>query len=689
MIMQCNSFLHNKPNSALLVSSKEVFEKRKTDLDNAYQMAKTLPLNDKWNIRALAWCLVDLIKREGKKENNQTRVNQFINELNSLNIPEDDDLLLNQIEWVINPDIQDITQAKELSKEHKYGEAANILVKIARRQPKNKKVHESLAWNLYYLSKDKIETNPINLNYINRYFHEYFLLNLEKPSILHTNMLRLALKLFNSDSPIIGNQSFNFIDFFEKWKPEFFTHEDYKEQSFEGKKIQPFALNIWLAACKSSLKNNNLMEMNWALDKISQILEESNHSSCSLTNQHRFGNIDLTWLKWQQIKLFLALNQNDKAINSLILFAKQKNNEFWVWEKLGDAHQHDDALKIACYCKALLCKHDINFVSKVKLKLASFFLENGDFMRAGIEIQEILDYKNQNNQEIKDDLLNYSQQSWFQEYQNSNHQNLKNNTDFYQQWANQAEELLYYNLPWQRAVLGKTFQTDINKIKRIIYLENMDNQAFKGIPHEINISEKRLPESLKKAKENTSIRLKGEWQATKKFQVYCLEKDNQLEDWSIFTPYLGVLDHLNHEKKIAHFILDKNLDIVIKMEDLPKLSNKKSWQVLDVAEIRLYEYTNSKGEKNHKAISIQKSEQAAPKHLLMIFSHEIVSKHNNLGFTENGIFIDKNLINQHNINDDATISGIALLNFNQKKRTWGWKATKITQVFNIDDLNYD
>ena len=54
-----------------------------------------------------------------------------------------------------------------------------------------------------------------------------------------------------------------------------------------------------------------------------------------------------------------------------------------------------------------------------------------------------------------------------------------------------------------------------------------------------------------------------------------------------------------------------------------------------------------------------------------------------------GIFIDKNLINQHNINDDATISGIALLNFNQKKRTWGWKATKITQVFNIDDLNYD
>ena len=44
MIMQYNSFLHNKPNSALLVSSKEVFEKRKTDLDNAYQMAKTLPL---------------------------------------------------------------------------------------------------------------------------------------------------------------------------------------------------------------------------------------------------------------------------------------------------------------------------------------------------------------------------------------------------------------------------------------------------------------------------------------------------------------------------------------------------------------------------------------------------------------------------------------------------------------------
>lgn len=50
-----------------LVTSKDVFEaRREGHLDRAYTMAKTLmekPDPGPWDIRACAWCLIDLIKR--------------------------------------------------------------------------------------------------------------------------------------------------------------------------------------------------------------------------------------------------------------------------------------------------------------------------------------------------------------------------------------------------------------------------------------------------------------------------------------------------------------------------------------------------------------------------------------------------------------------------------------------------
>ena len=52
-----------------MITSREVFAKRKEGaIDEAYQIALQLmvkPGVDEWDRKALGWCLVDLIKRNG------------------------------------------------------------------------------------------------------------------------------------------------------------------------------------------------------------------------------------------------------------------------------------------------------------------------------------------------------------------------------------------------------------------------------------------------------------------------------------------------------------------------------------------------------------------------------------------------------------------------------------------------
>ena len=61
--------------------SQDVFAKRKLgETDEAYEMALQLDLegvDNEWNVKALAWCLVDLVKREVGIPNSPT-LNKYI-----------------------------------------------------------------------------------------------------------------------------------------------------------------------------------------------------------------------------------------------------------------------------------------------------------------------------------------------------------------------------------------------------------------------------------------------------------------------------------------------------------------------------------------------------------------------------------------------------------------------------------
>ena len=82
-----------------LVTSKDVFEaRREGNLDRAYTMAKTLmeqPDPSQWDIRACAWCLIDLIKRANAMHED-AEVELYQGELQKLSIDEADEVLFKQ-----------------------------------------------------------------------------------------------------------------------------------------------------------------------------------------------------------------------------------------------------------------------------------------------------------------------------------------------------------------------------------------------------------------------------------------------------------------------------------------------------------------------------------------------------------------------------------------------------------------
>lgn len=171
-------------------SSKDVFLERKNgDLQKAYEMACQLVEhnpNDEWNQKALAWCLISLIK--------QNPLDEYVEKLKQIPDSAIDEVLEKSIHFALqqaNPFKTEINQAKELSKAGQHRDAANIYFKILKSQPNNIELQTAFAWELYHLGQEVLKQAAINVENIKRYFFEYFKLSTEKPLLLATKIAKI------------------------------------------------------------------------------------------------------------------------------------------------------------------------------------------------------------------------------------------------------------------------------------------------------------------------------------------------------------------------------------------------------------------------------------------------------------------------------------------------------------------
>ncbi len=272
-------------------TSKEVFSERKNgNIQKAYEMACQLiehNPNDEWNQKALAWCLIDLIK--------QNPLDEYVEKLKQIPDSAIDEVLEKSILFTsqqANPFKAEINQAKTLSKAGQHRDAAKIYFKILKSQSHNLELQTAFAWELYYLAQEVLKQAPINVENIKRYFFEYFKLSTEKPSLLHHCFLNVALKLIENDK-INKRQNIDFTAFCLQWdfnnlKWEDYNPRQYKDKNGEGHTLQPLVITVFRLALQNAMERNNRQALNefviFIEDKLQQI------------------NGDIIWLQWDLAK---------------------------------------------------------------------------------------------------------------------------------------------------------------------------------------------------------------------------------------------------------------------------------------------------------------------------------------------------------------------------------------------------
>lgn len=150
---------------------------------------------------------------------------------------------------------------------------------------------------------------------------------------------------------------------------------------------------------------------------------------------------DVLWLDWDRVKLLKQLGKHQEAAQTLGYLLKNKNKEFWLWQKAGQlyASEQPDLAK-ACFCQALQCCQKPEFSVNVHIDLAQLLAEQNETAWANGEVLQTRNIREQHGWKIGDALQKLLDADWYSpENALSNEELIKQ----YQQYAPEALVLCF------------------------------------------------------------------------------------------------------------------------------------------------------------------------------------------------------------------------------------------------------
>lgn len=183
----------------------------------------------------------------------------------------------------------------------------------------------------------------------------------------HSYLLQTILKFENwSEMP----------NFFDWWNLDNLRPEDYTPYiNQKGQKMMTLAERAFIANSKALLRLNDLGRIEEFLPKLDNLM-----------NNHK----EMMYPGYFYGKLLLALgNNSDEALKVIIPFARKKATEFWVWQLLSDVFTNDVEKQLACLLRAVHCKTQETFLGKVRIKLATLYINRGLLNSARFHIDAV------------------------------------------------------------------------------------------------------------------------------------------------------------------------------------------------------------------------------------------------------------------------------------------------------------
>ncbi|MBI3719069.1 MAG: hypothetical protein HY252_10810 [Sphingobacteriales bacterium] len=718
-------------------SSKEVFALRKEgSLDEAYAMALEIieaDPNDEWNIKAIAWCLYDLTKRS-VSQNDYTTAKTYVEHLEALQINEFDEILVKSVEHakvLASPEKRIILQAKEKSKQGNHQEALTLFRQAIQQFPNDIDLNTQFAWELQKEGKLIFDTEKVEVQKARQLLADYIKLKNERPSQLHSLFLRFADK-------ITDREEFNLISFLKLWDLNNLREEDFETFTKEGKTYPSIAEkiiqhgaklildkkqnqdveyflpfldtgikrcqdNIWLTYYKAKLlhlinRNEEAIEFlipvvkekisdYWTWSLLAELVIEADKEkavSCYCKSllckgedkfianvRTRFAELLIQKELWSEAKF---------EINSAIRAKETEGAK--VSDRLRDYQQKE------WFKNAAEKRSNNDFYSSHKQLAEEFIFHSlpwldgclGEtftipdkpdkprrklFIKFPKEVIEIVvsdrkfntsrNYKQGESIRVKGE---YDKEKIFQPY-------------LLEKRATQDSWDLF---EWHTGNIIQAIKNDGDKITAWRVSAVVGDLMKEGIIDVQDITTK-FP-----IKEGFPVFVKlYQKEKNRSFFLFSTEKESRVHIlalsertngnlWDSFPENIGVVDHINEEKGIAHFIVNKKIDSIIKLNQF-----KEKVEIGSTVLVKLKKVTKDR-DSYYTVLSCSLTQQEPTENILKSFAG-IISTKGDVGFVDD-VFIDANLMQEH-FEYASTINGIAIINYNKKKGTWGWKAIKI------------
>lgn len=628
-------------------SNRDVFTKRKAgELDEAYQIALKLnaePSPDEWDRRALAWCLVDLLKREFAAGHHQA-LEPYRQQLERIKIDsKTDEILAGQREKALllcDPSAPLISQAQAYSKQQNYSKAVDFYNKV---YPDLSPVyHESFGWDLYRYSQQLYKDGARNFFHVKKNLKQYLKLHIAKPSLLHSVILQIALKMAK-DGHV------DLYSLLNLWGVDNFRHDDFQRNNRNGIQYPSLYESVIQCIGKDTVQNRNIDQMKSVIPLLDGAIERYE---------------DNIWLVFYKAKLLLGLGWQDEAKQYCRTVCKANLGASWAWQLLGEAYHQDRQCALSCFCKGLLCPTDDKYTVNLRSKLAVILAELKYYAQAKFEINK---YSSLNPKAYSEDLRALSSQDWFKDVSPT-----ISNTEFYRANKGAAEDLLINDLPWMEAVVGGKFTKPKkeNRIYRTIFIKELHFVV------ERSCLEKNIP--FTDPKEGDPIEVKGESDQRGIHQIYSCRRRDDGHPWDIFTEMIGVVTFVNTDKRVYNIIVKRGMESFIHFDKIDSRFSEGSF-----VNVRVARYYDSQGEKDRIISAAHTDKTPSPEIYKEYLDTINIPDNMEIGFTANSnIFIPPHLVRSEYLSDGDTISGNAILSYNKKKAQWSWKAISAKMVAN-------
>lgn len=297
-------------------------------------------------------------------------------------------------------------------------------------------VFDNCAWQIVSLVFGLLKSEPVEYSKINELFEIIKEFHFTKSSPAYS----LIYKAFHK-----GYQNWsNYLAFADWWDFENFSSEDYLKEEFNGRKIMAIAEQAYIAYSKKLLEGESLdpygQQRIIDKEKIQSFLPKLDE----LIEKHP----DYQYPPYFKAKLLLALGNDEEVLAAFLPFAKQKRNDFWVWELMAEIFSEDRDIQFACYCKALSLKTPEDFLVKLRQTFAAMLIEKEMYNEAKIEIQKAISTREKHGWNLPNQIAQWREQEWYMSAIAKS-----DNRELYSNNLKKAEEILFQDIPEELIVV--------------------------------------------------------------------------------------------------------------------------------------------------------------------------------------------------------------------------------------------